>query len=98
MLLRLVTVTLLAVITVVLADPTMYKRNEQNLYEPGERWTRHENISISDVAKKNVNDVFMSILRSTLGPPTHLLNLAYFHLLKSLNVFRPHRSIVDRYA
>jgi hypothetical protein len=33
--LRLVAISLLAMISFVLADPTMYKKNEQNLYEPG---------------------------------------------------------------
>lgn len=35
MMLRLVAVALLVLL--VAADPTMYKKNEQNLYEPGER-------------------------------------------------------------
>lgn len=35
MMLRFVAVGLLAMLAFVLADPTMYKRNEQNLYEPG---------------------------------------------------------------
>ena len=33
---RLVTMSLLLMISFVLADPTMYKKNEQNLYEQGE--------------------------------------------------------------
>jgi hypothetical protein len=33
--LRLVAIGLLVMISFVLADPTMYKKNQQNLYEPG---------------------------------------------------------------
>lgn len=35
MIFRLVTVGVLAMVAIVLAEPTMYKKNEQNLYEPG---------------------------------------------------------------
>lgn len=33
--LRFVTIGLLLAVSFVLADPTMYKKNEQNMYEPG---------------------------------------------------------------
>lgn len=40
---RLVAMSLIVMIAIVHANPTMYKKNEQNLYEPGEFWSRNKN-------------------------------------------------------
>jgi hypothetical protein len=48
---RLLTLSLLVMVVAVLAEPTMYKKNEQNIYEPGEGFGE-----IGD-------DVIVSILR-----------------------------------
>lgn len=72
---RLVAISLIVIVVIVHADPTMYKKNEQNLYEPGECWSQKK---IED-AKKYGNDVLMSIWSSTHA----LLNLAYSNLMKT---------------
>lgn len=48
---RLLAISLIVMVALVLADPTMYKKNEQNLYEPGEYWSRKKKIRRS---KKNM--------------------------------------------
>lgn len=58
MTLRLVTVALFALIAITMADPTMYKKNQQNLYEPG-KWLLQIQIEFGrreTKEKTNVND------------------------------------------
>lgn len=85
---RLVTIALVVMLSFVLADPTMYKRNEQNLYEPGRytsrlswiRWCVHVHIKIH-------------------SPSTHTFSILLISIWwNHLTTFRPHTCVFDRYT
>lgn len=78
MMIRLVTVGVLVMISIVLADPTMYKKNEQNLYEPG-TFVNGDHVKLIDIESGE-------IVRDTMEEL--FWGLKYFELLEWSEIFK----------